>query len=159
MTVFTFFYTQASPFSQWYPCTFVVDGNTYSCAEQYMMRGKAVLFGDHAIAAQILAAPHPRDHKALGRKVASFDDAIWRREREAIVLAGNRAKFTQNPELRALLVATRGTELVEASPRDRIWGIGLGADDPRARDRAQWRGANLLGKILTALRDELIAAG
>lgn len=154
---FTFFFTEASPFSQWHRCRFEVGGHRFGCAEQYMMHGKAVLFGDAEIAAQILAADHPRQHKALGRKVRNFDDKVWRREREAIVLAGNRAKFTQNPELRAQLLATAGTTLVEASPYDRIWGIGLAATDPRAQDPATWRGQNLLGQILTRLRDELAA--
>jgi ribA/ribD-fused uncharacterized protein len=122
-----------------------------------MMHGKALLFDDQEVAAQILAADHPRQHKALGRKVKRFDDAAWKREREAIVRAGNRAKFTQNAELRELLFATQGTTLVEASPYDKIWGIGLAASDPRAQDPAQWKGQNLLGRILTALRDELIA--
>lgn len=156
--MYTFFFTEASPFSQWYRCWFLVDGQSFNCAEQYMMHGKAVLFGDHDAAREILAADHPRQHKALGRKVKDFDDAVWRREREAIVRAGNRAKFAQNPELRELLLATRGTTLVEASPYDRIWGIGLAASDPRAQDARQWKGQNLLGKILTALRDELLAA-
>lgn len=151
--MFTMFFTEASPFSQWYRCAFV-DGVAFGCAEQFMMHGKAMLFGDAEIAAKIIAAPHPRTHKALGRKVRNFDDAIWCRERERIVRDGNRAKFTQNAELRALLLATRGTTLVEAS-RDRIWGIGLAATDPRAQDPAQWRGQNLLGKILTELREEI----
>jgi ribA/ribD-fused uncharacterized protein len=155
--MFTFFYTQASPFSQWYPCTFVVDGQTFRCAEQFMMHGKAMLFGDTEIAAQIVATTHPREHKALGRKVRGFNDGQWRGARAQIVKTGNRAKFTQNAELLTALYATRGTTLVEASPRDRIWGIGLAATDPRARDPAQWRGENLLGKILTELRDELLA--
>lgn len=155
--MFTFFFTEASPFSQWYRCAFSAGGATFNCAEQYMMHGKAVLFGDAESAAAILAAAHPRQHKALGRKVRGFDDAVWKREREAIVLAGNRAKFTQNPALLEQLLATRGTTLVEASPYDRIWGIGLRATDPRAHDPAQWRGQNLLGRILTALRDELAA--
>lgn len=157
--MFTFFFTEASPFSQWYRCAFAAGGHAFNCAEQYMMHGKALLFGDAAIAAEILAADHPRQHKALGRKVRGFDDAIWKREREGIVLAGNRAKFTQNAALREQLLATRGTTLVEASPYDRIWGIGLAATDPRAQDPKQWRGQNLLGRILTALRDELLAAG
>jgi len=155
--MFTFFFTEASPFSQWYRCAFTASGHTFNCAEQYMMHGKAVLFGDAEIAAEILAADHPRKHKALGRKVRDFDDATWKRVREAIVLAGNRAKFTQDPGLYEQLLATRGTTLVEASPYDRIWGIGLSATDPRSHDPRQWRGQNLLGKILTALRDELIA--
>jgi len=155
--MFTFFFTEASPFSQWYACTFAVDGRTFRCAEQFMMHGKALLFDDAEVAAQILAAGHPRQHKALGRKVKGFDDARWRRERESIVMAGNRAKFTQSEELLALLLATAGTTLVEASPYDKIWGIGLAAADPRAQDPKQWKGQNLLGKILTALRDELAA--
>jgi ribA/ribD-fused uncharacterized protein len=155
---YTFFYTTASPFSQWHPCRFEIDGHTFACAEQYMMFGKATLFGDAAVAAQILATPDPRKQKALGRKVAGFDDARWRAAREAIVMTGNRAKFTQSPELLAQLLATRGTVLVEASPTDRIWGIGLAATNPLAQDPKTWRGQNLLGKILTQLRDELDAS-
>lgn len=158
MSEYTFFFTEASPFSQWYRCSFVVDGQAFNCAEQFMMHGKAKLFGDAEIAAKILAADHPKQHKALGRKVRDFDDVTWRGAREAIVAAGSRAKFTQNAELRALLLATAGTMLVEASPYDRIWGIGLAATDARAQDPKQWRGQNLLGKILTALRDELAAS-
>lgn len=158
MSAFTFFFTEASPFSQWYRCSFTEDGRAFNCAEQYMMHGKAVLFEDGEVAAKILEADHPRTHKALGRKVRGFDDKVWRRERERIVRAGNHAKFTQNPELRELLLATRGTVLVEASPYDKIWGIGLAASDPRAQDPSQWKGGNLLGKILTALRDDLAAA-
>lgn len=155
MSAFTFFFTEASPFSNWYPCRFVVDGIEFNCTEQHMMHGKAMLFGDTDVAAEVLAAAHPREHKALGRKVKNFDDHVWRRERVRIVTAGNRAKFTQNPDLLAQLLATAGTTLVEASPYDKIWGIGLDAKDPRASDPAQWKGQNLLGKLLTELRDEL----
>ncbi|MEO7095119.1 MAG: NADAR family protein [Polyangiales bacterium] len=153
--MYTFFFTEASPFSQWYRCSFTASELTFMCAEQYMMHGKAVLFGDAESAAEIVAATHPKKHKELGRKVKNFDDAVWKREREAIVKAGNRAKFTQNAELLELLLATARTTLVEASPYDRIWGIGLAASDPKAQDPATWRGQNLLGKILTRLRDEL----
>lgn len=158
MSRFTFFFTEASPFSQWYRCSFTASEVTFNCAEQYMMHGKAVLFGDAEVAAQIIATAHPKQQKALGRKVKNFDDKVWKREREAIVLAGSRLKYTQNPELKELLLATAGTELVEASPYDRIWGIGLSAKDPRAQDPATWKGQNLLGKILTKLREELLAA-
>jgi ribA/ribD-fused uncharacterized protein len=155
--MYTFFFTEASPFSQWFACRFVVNGVTFNCAEQYMMYGKAQLFGDEDIRKEILEAEHPRTHKALGRKVKNFDPAVWERERMRIVKEGNRAKFTQNEELLATLFATKGTTLVEASPFDKIWGIGLAATDPRAQDPKQWKGKNLLGYVLTELRDELLA--
>src|SRR5437868_12119735 len=137
---FTFFFRPEAMFSQWYPARFELAGHVFSCAEQYMMYGKAQLFGDAAAAAAILEAVTPRQHKALGRKVRGFDDVTWKQHREAIVLDGSRGKFTQNPALRQALLDTAGTELVEASPFDRIWGIGLAASDPRADDPAQWRG-------------------
>jgi len=158
MSKYTFFFTEASPFSQWYRCSFTVDGQVFNCAEQYMMWGKAMLFADAAVAAEILAADHPRQHKALGRKVKPYDEHQWRVNRERIVKDGNRAKFTQNPELRALLEETAGTEMVEASPYDKIWGIGLSATDPKAQDPTKWKGQNLLGKVLTELREELMGA-
>src|SRR5687767_10270626 len=136
----TFFFRPQEVFSQWHPATFVVDGNTFTCAEQFMMHGKALLFRDAEIAAQILAAASPKEHKALGRKVRGFDDRLWKQEREVIVAAGSRAKFTQNPAMLRALLDTAPTLLVEASPFDRIWGVGLGADNPRIDDPANWRG-------------------
>lgn len=154
---FTFFWRAESPFSQWHQSQFTVAGVSYSHAEQYMMHAKALLFGDTEIAEQILASSSPRKQKSLGRKVRDFDDGVWQRERERIVREANRAKFTQNRGLFKKLMATGDAELVEASPVDCIWGVGLTADDPRIQDRTQWRGLNLLGKILTELRDELRA--
>lgn len=153
---FTFFFRPEAVFSQWHPARFELGGNVFGCAEQYMMHGKAILFGDAEIAAEILEAASPGQHKALGRKVRGFDERTWKQHRERIVADGSRGKFTQNPALRQALLDTAGTELVEASPFDRIWGIGLAASDPRADDPARWRGQNLLGKILTRLRDELL---
>src|SRR5690349_5255252 len=102
---FTFFWRPDSPFSQWHPCEFTVDGRRFVCAEQFMMHGKARLFADDEIAAQILDTADPRTHKALGRKVRGFDDRRWKQAREQIVYAGNHAKFTQNPALHAALLA------------------------------------------------------
>jgi ribA/ribD-fused uncharacterized protein len=155
---FTFFFRSESPFSQWYPARFSLGGHTFRCAEQYMMYGKAILFGDAEIAAKILDAAGAKQQKALGRNVRHFNEDIWKARREQIVADGNRAKFTQNPEPRRALLETAGTELVEASPFDRIWGIGLAATDRRAQNRSQWRGQNLLGQILTRLRDEFLAS-
>ena len=152
---FTFFWRPDSPFSQWHPSTFVVDGVAFACAEQFMMHGKARLFDDAEVAAEILATPDPRAHKALGRKVRGFDDRRWKAAREDIVYAGSRAKFTQNPALRAALLATVGTRLVEASPMDRIWGIGLSMHDSARFNPSQWRGRNLLGYALMLTRKKL----
>ncbi len=144
------------PFSQWHPCKFRVNGMEFNCAEQFMMHGKAILFGDVEVAQKILETATPKEQKALGRKVRNFDEAIWALFREGIVYTASYAKFTQNFELQEVLLATKGTTLVEASPRDRIWGIGLGADNPKAQTRAEWRGQNLLGETLTRVREAIL---
>jgi ribA/ribD-fused uncharacterized protein len=145
--------------SQWHPARFTVDGEAYDCAEQYMMAEKARLFGDEETRRLILAATHPREQKALGRRVTPFDEARWTGACREVVYLGNLAKFGQNDELRALLLATSGKTLVEASPKDRIWGIGLAADDPRATKRSAWRGKNWLGEALMRVRAELSKGG
>jgi hypothetical protein len=89
-------------------------------------------------------------------RCGGFDEPVWVLFRESIVFAGNYARFSQNPEQRELLFSTRGTTLVEASPHDRVWGIGLSVDDPRALDRSQWLGLNLLGETLTRVREVLL---
>lgn len=149
------FWKPPAVFGQWTPSPFEVEGVRYACAEQFMMAEKARLFGDEAIRSEILATEDPRRHKALGRKVRGFDSQLWQAERLGIVVRGNRAKFAQNPAMLTVLANTRGKRLVEASPYDRVWGIGLRADDPRARDPARWRGTNLLGQALEQVRDEL----
>lgn len=141
--------------SQWYEARFVVAGDEYRTAEHFMMVGKARLFGDHAMAARILAAPHPGEAKQLGRAVAGFDDALWEQRRSEIVVAGNLAKFGQHAPLREFLLRTGDRILVEASPVDRIWGIGLAAADPDAERPERWRGENLLGFALMQVRARL----
>jgi ribA/ribD-fused uncharacterized protein len=152
--VFTLFWN--GPFSQWHASTFQVGGIYFSHAEQFMMYSKAVVFGDAETAEKILRTVVPREQKAFGREVRGFDESIWHLFREGIVFQGSYAKYSQNPDLRELLLATRGTTLVEASPHDRVWGIGLGEEDPRARDRSQWLGLNLLGEALTRVREVLL---
>jgi ribA/ribD-fused uncharacterized protein len=151
---FTFFWKHR--LSQWHRSPFVIGGVTFHYAEQYMMYAKALLFGDREAADRILAAETPRDHQAIGREVRGFAESVWVLFREGVVFAGNYARFSQNPEQRELLFSTRGTTLVEASPHDRVWGIGLAADDPRALDRSQWLGLNLLGEALTRVREALL---
>ncbi|MBB6023492.1 ribA/ribD-fused uncharacterized protein [Paenibacillus sp. JGP012] len=155
MEKFTFFWHTASPFSQWHPANFIVNGLQYTSAEQYMMHQKALLFGDLKIAEQIMSTNSASVQKKLGRQVKGFDQTVWEAECQRIVYEGNQAKFTQNEKLLAALLATRGTTLVEASPDDRIWGVGLAEENPRIRNRSTWRGTNWLGEILTRLREEI----
>lgn len=124
-----------------------------------MMAGKARLFGDEEMLEKIMAASDPRTMKKLGRQVRGFDQAVWEQYKYALVLQGNVCKFSQNPALGQFLLSTGEQILVEASPYDRIWGIGLSATDPRAQDPRQWRGRNLLGFALTEVRDILRQGG
>lgn len=141
-------------FSQWYPASFVVDGVTYATAEHWMMAEKARIFGDAEARAAILATPSPAAAKKLGRTVRGFDDAVWRRHRFEVVVAGNRHKFAE-PRRGAYLRATGDAILVEAAPRDLVWGVGLGVSNPAVHDPAKWRGTNLLGFALVAARAAL----
>lgn len=129
--------------------------SSYLCMEQYMMAGKAELFGDQEIRERILKCNNPKEIKALGRKVRGFDQKVWDRFKYAIVLNGNWCKFSQNRNLREFLLSTGDYILVEASPYDSIWGIRLAADSPEAQDPMKWRGQNLLGFALMEVRDEL----
>jgi len=144
--------------SQWYPSPFTVEGTTYATAEHFMMAGKARLFGDEKAAERVVAAATPAEAKNLGRQVRGFDSAVWDAHRVGIVVAGNVAKFAADPALLAYLLGTGDRVLVEASPLDRIWGIGLRRDDERARTPSTWRGLNLLGFALMTARDELGSA-
>lgn len=144
-------------FSQWWPSPFAVDGTVYATAEHWMMAGKARLFGDGEALAEVLAAGHPKKAKDAGRTVRGFDEEAWRRHRFELVVEGSVHKFAQDPELRAFLLGTGDRVLVEASPLDRVWGIGLAADDERAQDPARWRGENLLGFALMEARERLAA--
>ncbi|NVZ63990.1 NADAR family protein [Pseudomonas gingeri] len=145
----------ASCFSQWYPAEFIVDGQRYLTAEHFMMAEKAALFGDEEIRAQVLLAPTPNAAKALGRNVRGFNEEVWLQQRYAIVVRANQAKFTQNPELGAFLGQTGSAIIVEASPVDRIWGIGLAQDDENVNNPNLWQGLNLLGFALMQVRDAL----
>lgn len=144
--------------SQWWPVKFTVDGVTYPTAEHYMMAGKAALFGDDDMGARILRVADPAEAKRLGREVRGFDGPRWSEHRSRIVVDGNLAKFGQNPALRDFLLGTGERVLVEASPRDRIWGIGLAASNEDASLPERWRGRNLLGFALMEVRSRLRAA-
>lgn len=145
-----------SCFSQWYNCRFSVDGVEYHTAEQYMMSQKALLFGDTAVNTEIMQANHPKQFKDLGRKISGFNEKIWNDNKTDIVIRGNYAKFSQNPELKKFLLNTGNRVLVEASPYDRIWGIGMSADNSGIDNPLNWQGENLLGFCLMEVRDMLL---
>lgn len=130
------------------------DGKRFFCTEQEFMYRKACLFDDYEIAEEILKASTPQSCKALGRKVKNFDNAVWDRVRYDVMYNACKAKFTQNKEAHKQLMSYSGKTFVEASPYDTIWGIGLGEYDHRAYNESTWRGQNLLGKVLTQIRDE-----
>jgi ribA/ribD-fused uncharacterized protein len=150
-------------FSQWLPADMEIDGVTYSCCEQYMMAEKARLFKDEEALEKIMSTRNPREQKAIGRKVKNFVKEEWEKIQMNgkpfcwnVVYKANEAKFTQNPGLLEDLVRTKGKTLVEASPYDKIWGIGRGEEDSRALSRNTWDGLNWLGEVCTELREALI---
>ncbi len=147
--------TTKSCLSQWWMEDFFSINHHYLCMEQYMMAGKAELFGDQEIREQILNCSAPKEIKALGRKVQGFDQKVWDRFKYAIVLNGNWCKFSQSRSCQEFLLSTGDSVLVEASPYDSIWGIRLPAGSLEAQDPVKWRGQNLLGFALMEVRDEL----
>lgn len=145
----------SGPFSQWQRSEFEIDGRCFETAEQAMMYFKAMLFGDNETAEDIMEAVDPGQQKALGRRVKDFSDTVWNENKYEIVYRINLQKFSQNKGLRRKLFQTGERKLVEASPVDTIWGIGLEASIADVTPETDWPGQNLLGEILTRVRDDL----
>lgn len=148
-----FFYSGA--FSNWHPSLFFIDGQRYTCVEQYMMSRKAELFEDYDVLEKILDAFTPKEHQTLGRLVKGFDRKIWDSKKTEIVFRGNLAKFSQDSNLRDRLLDTGDCFLVEANPKDVIWGIGHSEREARQMPSNQWRGQNLMGKVLMRVRESI----
>jgi ribA/ribD-fused uncharacterized protein len=148
---YTFFWS--GPFSNWTKAPFFLDGVTYNCVEQYMMNKKALMFGDIEIAKEIMDTNNPREQKAWGRKVRNFKMDQWAAVARDIVFRGCLAKFTQNEDMYQHLIATKGTLLVEASPLDKVWGIGLDEKTASVTPIDDWKGSNWLGQCLTEVRE------
>jgi len=142
-------------FSQWWLSSFKVDKITYKTAEHWMMAKKAELFKDEEVLSKIIKANSPAEAKKLGREVRNYDDKIWLKNRYEIVKQGNYHKFSQNADLKTFLLNTKERVLVEASPVDQIWGIGMASDHKDVLNPEKWRGLNLLGFALMEVRDEL----
>ena len=152
---FTLFYSSKSPFSNFYKCSFDIDGkDVYCCSEQYFMHQKAMLFKDYQSAELILNCKSPYQMKRLGRRVKNFNDNEWKLVCRSVMKRALWEKFSQT-NLAVTLLATTGTEMVEASPSDCRWGVGLRIDDPRILDKKLWRGQNWLGQLLDEVRSDL----
>ena len=141
--------------SQWWHAPFKIGEQEFPTSEHFMMHSKAKLFEDDAVAEEILRTESCKDVKALGRKVQGFDSELWREHRFAIVLRANLAKFSQNEDLKAFIFSTKGKVLVEASPTDTIWGIGIAKDEAADVSPQDWKGMNLLGFALMRTRSLL----
>lgn len=146
-------------FSQWFPSKFEIGGITYPSAEHYMMAEKARLFNDTETLQKILSTKSPAEAKQLGRRIKYFVQETWDNNCFDIVVAGNYAKFSQNRSFGEFLKSTGKRVIVEASPNDRIWGIGLTEDDPRAQNPILWEGSNFLGFALMVVRKKLSDSG
>lgn len=152
---FVLFWGNNDVYSNFYYSPFVHQGNLFKWSEQAIMYRKAKLFGAHNIANKILKAQTPKECKQLGRsRQIPFNEVIWVRNRENLYKEVLLDKFSM-PYLKEQILATGDRVLVEASPYDRIWGIGLGSDHPDATNPSKWRGLNLLGKVLMEVRSEL----
>lgn len=152
------FQGKESPFSQWFRCRFYADGIRFITAEQYMMFHKAMLFHDSETAKKILATEEIAEHKRLGRRVKKYNEEVWVLHRRRVAYEANKHKFSQDLTLLETLLHTAGEILVEASPNDKVWGVGMSAEDPDIADPAKWRGENYLGYVLTMLREDIMLA-
>lgn len=150
-----FYYGRSHPLSNHHCAVFTVHGITFNCTEQMLMYSKAMLFQDKSAAGLILEADDPILQKRRGRAVRNYNDPHWKTKRAGILRAANFHKFNQNPHLKDFLLSTKGLELVEASPSDFDYGIGLGLRDPRIYERRYWRGNNMAGQSLMEVRERL----
>lgn len=150
MSNFHFFWN--GPFSSWHIAPISINGITYNCCEQYFMWKKALAFGDEDTAEKIITSYDPRKQKSLGRQVKNFVPAQWDAISRDVMFRAHMAKYERYTHLRDRLLATGATTLVEASPYDKLWGIGLDQNDPRALNSEEWLGKNWLGYILTDIK-------
>ncbi|MTI30960.1 NADAR family protein [Xanthovirga aplysinae] len=145
-----------SCFSQWWESDFIHNGLVFSTAEKWMMFKKAELFKDEVILKKIITVNDPKEIKSLGRQIKNFDQEVWNEHKYGIVLEGNFLKFNQNDTLKDFLLNTDDAVIVEASPYDKVWGIGMKVGENGIENPVNWKGENLLGFALMEVRDIII---
>jgi ribA/ribD-fused uncharacterized protein len=149
---FVFFCAASEHMSNFHPAKFIADDHEFSCAAQYIMYRKAVLFDDRATGQALLGATIPADIKSLGHQVTNFNNDAWFEAREQIAYDAVYLKYSQNPDLCAQLLSTGDKHLVEANAEDKLWGVGLAETDDRIEDPTKWLGQNILGSALMQAR-------
>ena len=152
----TLFFGRMPNFSNFKITLFEIDDHWFNCSEHYFQYQKALFFNDYEIAVLIKASIHPAEQKRLGRTVNNFNADVWEEVRMSVMKKACIAKFTQNLEARNELIASNDSILAEASPWDKIWGIGLAIWDKKALDPNEWNGQNLMGKVLMEVREILL---
>jgi hypothetical protein len=145
-----------SCFSNFFPTRFYLDGRYWTTSEKYFMYTKAITFGDEEIAEKILKTDNPKECKNLGRQVKNFNSEEWDKIKEEIMYKAVKAKFEQDGLCNSCILNYLNKDFVEGSPYDKIWGVGIKYDDKRILNKKNWQGQNLLGKILTRVKDELV---
>lgn len=143
-----YFYGSSEPFSNWYKCDFKIGNVTFNCSEQALMYSKALYFKDTETAEKILKTKNQREQKELGRQVSNYEDTAWSNVRQNIMTEILNHKFNSE-KLKYLKTKYKGFKFVEASPYDRIWGVGLDQNDDKILDEKNWLGQNLLGQCIT----------
>lgn len=156
---------QKGPLSQWYGgfegqsggfCPSLQSDIRCNCGEQWMMLAKAAIFNDEETFDLILQTESPKEQKELGRRIKNFNSVVWDTHKFDVVEYGNIWKFEQNEHLKEFIMQfPKDTIFAEAAPWDKVWGIGLNPTDPDALDPSKWLGENLLGKVLTNVRNQL----
>ncbi|VBB18391.1 hypothetical protein YASMINEVIRUS_854, partial [Yasminevirus sp. GU-2018] len=140
---------------QFHVLEWLIEQEEFNTAEKFMMMGKAALFRCRPAFNRMSATDDPSAQKKLGRQVTGFDDDTWNKYCCDIVKIGNYLKFTQDETLKRELKSTGSAVLIEGSPLDKIWGVGLKFDDPRIMNKRLWQGTNYLGICLMFVRDLL----
>ncbi|MGI6607759.1 MAG: NADAR family protein [Erysipelotrichaceae bacterium] len=141
--------------SVWYPCSFFLDGYKFWCVEQYLQYRKAVMFNDIYRADKLLNAKENKDITQYSKGVVNYVDKVWNARRHINLYKANYAKFSQNPELKNLLLSTENIVLAKCGKTDKVWGTGLNSGDTRVYNLSKWEGLNLHGFALMEVRDTL----
>eukprot|EP01084_Bolivina_argentea_P140749 247386_1 len=144
-----------------YLSSFVANDVKYFSLEQFMMAQKAKIMGDDESFKKILNVSGDNDGsvtcKILGRGIKPWDENKWNINKEDVCFHGNYNKFAQNNELKIKLLSYDTKKVfVDGWKGNKIWGVGIDIDDKTIEDKKNWKGQNLLGIVITKVRDQIL---